>query len=529
MNSKPRELSHLKTTLFDLLIIGGGINGAGIARDGALRGFKVCLIEKGDFASGTSSKTSKLVHGGLRYLEHGDFKLVYEALQERHHLLKIAPHLVHPLSFFLPIYQGDSRGVLKVKLGLTLYDCLSGKRNIQTHKNFPLSQLSTEVPQINLNGLKKTFHFYDAQMNDARLCLENILSAVESGACAFNYFNAVRFLEKEGRVSGILGKDLISNQEFEIHAKLVINATGPWIDQLLAKRTGSPQKKLRLAKGIHIILPRLTKEHAFLLTAQQDGRVFFSLPWRDFTLVGTTDTDFSGDPDHVTAEIGEIQYLLLEIQRIFPGTPLSRKDIISTFAGVRPLIHEERKKLSEVSREYRIEETSPGLLSILGGKFTTYRSLAERAVNQATQILHLHQNEPCRTALLSLPGGGKIPTVEEFSKSFDLDQVTIQHLLATYGSRALEVAKTAKEWGTQGQLCPHHPHMKAELLYAFTHEMAQTLDDFFTRRTLIRYTPCRGILCMENIVKILSGLSLFSEEELQTQKENYLRSIKKDK
>lgn len=521
-----RPLSQLQKELFDILIIGGGINGAGIARDAALRGFKVALIEQGDFASGTSSKTSKLAHGGLRYLEQGHFKLVHESLEERYHLLKMAPHLVHPLSFLLPIYEHQSPGSLKIRIGLSLYDRLAGRHNIHPHETFSQEKIQREIPSLQQEKLKRVFHFYDAQMNDARICLENILSAVEKGALCLNYFKALELTHTIRRISGVQAQDLISGRKIQIQAKMVVNATGPWTDQLLKAYHARP--RLRLTKGIHLVLPRLADHHAFLFTTARDGRVFFCIPWRHYSLVGTTDTDFSGPSGPVTAEPEDVLYLLEEIQRFFPRTKIAPRDVISTFAGLRPLVFAEGRKASQVSREYRIEETFPGLLSILGGKFTTYRSLAEKVVDQITQTLHLHENEQCQSASIPLPGAEKDLTAEILSKESGLPLEKSAHLIGHYGSRAIAIARTAKETGLDGQLCPHHLHLKAEVLYAFTHEMAQTLDDFFTRRTFIRHSICRGLDCLENAARVLLELSVFTSEELEEQKKDYRDKVEKD-
>ncbi|MBI1884275.1 MAG: glycerol-3-phosphate dehydrogenase [Chlamydiae bacterium] len=523
-----RERRLPKNQLFDLLIIGGGIHGAGIARDAAMRGFKVCLIEKGDFASGTSSKSSKLIHGGLRYLEHGDFKLVREALQERHHLLNIAPHLVHPLSFMLPIYQGDRRGPFWIKTGLTLYDTLAGKRNIHRHEAIAEKDFALQIPSLQEKGLKKIYHYYDAQMNDARLTLENILSAQEKGALPFNYVQATELLEKEGRIVGVRARDLLSSDEGPIEARWTVNATGPWCDQLLARRLKKSKPRLRLTKGIHLIVPRLAENHALLLTAQKDGRVFFCVPWGPYSLIGTTDTDFSGNPDEVHASLEDIQYLLDEIHRLFPKMSLTHHNVVSSFAGVRSLVREEGVSTAQISREYKIEETAPGLWSILGGKFTTYRSLSEAVINRLSKKLKLHEDEKCQTASIPLPGGEKTGTAEELSKEFHLSESTCVHLIQTYGGKARNVAQLAQEGGLSQPLCPHHPHLKAEIVYAFTHEMAQTLDDFFSRRTWVKHSPCHGLEGLEQASRVLTELSILSSEEVQEQKENYRENIRKD-
>lgn len=520
-----RNLSGLKDTLFDILIIGGGISGAGIARDAALRGFKVCLLEKKDFASGTSGKSSKLIHGGLRYLEHGHFSLVGEALRERSYLLKIAPHLVRPLPFLLPIYRSSERHPFRIKVGLSLYDRLAGPQNIHPHEKLSFHDLLQEVPGLKVPGLQMAFRYYDAQMNDARLTLENILSATRLGARCLNYVKVTQLLEQDSKISGVIAHDLASNEKIEIHSKLVINATGPWLDQLLGNHESKTSRRLRLTKGIHLVLPRLHEKNALLLFTQKDGRVFFCLPWGPNSLVGTTETDYHGTPDDVRATREDVQYLISEIQRFFPTRSLTPQDVIATFAGLRPLIQQDGRTMNATSRKYSIEETRPQLFSILGGKFTTYRSLAEEVVTKAAKALHMLEDKPCQTANLALPGAESLLGPEAFAEENSIGIETAHHLIQHYGARAIEVARYLKELGLKARLCPSHPHIQAEVLFAFTHEMAVTLEDFMTRRTFIRYSHCRGLDCLDPIANILLELSLFTEEELEGQKTRYKESV----
>jgi glycerol-3-phosphate dehydrogenase len=272
----------------------------------------------------------------------------------------------------------------------------------------------------------------------------------------------------------------------------------------------------------------LSGHHALLLSTQKDNRVFFCIPWGEYSLVGTTDTDFEGEPDHVRAESEDVKYLLEEIQRLFPESKVGPENVISTFAGLRPLVRQSDRSTSQVSREYKIEETFPGLVSILGGKYTTYRSLAEHVVNRVSKILHLHEDRLCQTATLPLPGGEPLQTPEKLAQEFNLDIESSQHLIRAYGARAPQVAKISKEFGIKGTICPHHSYLKSEVLHAFTNEMAQNLEDFLTRRTFIRYSRCRGLDCVETVAKILLELSIFSEEELEEQKAVYREKVGED-
>jgi glycerol-3-phosphate dehydrogenase len=528
MNAEERNFYRVRNELYDILVIGGGINGAGIARDAALRGFKVCLIEKNDFASGTSSRSSKLVHGGLRYLEHGHFNLVREALQERHHLLNIAPHLVRPLPFIFPVYKTSPRGSLAVNIGLTLYDTLAGRRNIDTHEKLLPKEINQFAPGIQTKGFKNGFIYYDAKMNDARLCLENILDACQLGADCFNYVQALRLLKKEDQICGVQAQDLLTAQNFEIQARWVINATGPWMNDFLRMHSQNQASKIRLTKGIHILVPRILENHALILTTTEDGRVFFCTPWGPYSLVGTTDTDYQDHPDHVLADEKDVAYLLKALREYFPKSPFEIKDIVATYAGLRPLVQQEGKP-SQVSREYKIDESMPGMFNVLGGKFTTYRSLSETVVDLASKKLKLYQNVKCQTHVRKLPGAAQEISMDEILREYELEPESAQHLLRTYGCSASEILRLAKEIGLKGRLCPHHPHLKSEVIYAFNSEMAQSLTDFFVRRSHIRFTSCQGIQCLDTVSKILEELELLSADMLEEQKSEYLAQIQKEK
>ncbi len=472
------NLRALSSGHFDLLVLGGGINGAGVARDAALRGLKVLLIEKNDFAFGASSRSTKLAHGGLRYLESAEFSLVRESLRERA-LLKdvLAPHLVHPLPFLLPFYRGDLRPPWKVKAGLWLYDLLAGRSLIALHQSFGAEEARTMEPGLASEGLLGAGLYWDCQMNDARLVLETILDAEALGARCLNYA-ALASVEKltQGDVR-VRVRDLESGEEAPVTASLMINAGGPWADAVLAqlgRRPASPV--IKATKGVHLITRNLTQGRAILVPARADARILFIIPC-DFageacSMIGTTDTDFHGDLDHVRAEAQDIEYLLTEARRILPGSNLSKADIKATYAGVRPLSApaKDSRGNSKISREAQILE-SEGLLTLSGGKFTTYRAMSERVVDQAARLLK-KRLLPLSTAKRSLPGAVRIEAPD--------------YLQSIYGKLASAViALTHEDPALAQPIAPGSPAILAQVAYAARHEKARHLDDFYLRRTFL--------------------------------------------
>lgn len=392
----PRDFSSLQKTTFDLLIIGGGINGAGIARDASSRGLKVALVEKNDFASGTSSKTTKLIHGGIRYLEQFNFKLVFESCQERYLLLRLVPHLVKPLKFIIPIYKDSPRGMFKINIGTMLYDFLAGKRCIRRRQILTAQEILEKEPSLSSNGLKGGVLYYDAQMDDVKLCLANILSAQKNGAITFNYLEATGFIEEEGKLNKVEVKDSSTSERFIIIAKAVVNSTGPWVDKVCKLDNPGAKEMLRPTKGVHLVYPKILNEHAVLLSHRGDKRVFFVIPWQGASLIGTTDTDYAGSLDNIEITEEDIDYLIGETKKTFSNLDIKKEKIISTFAGLRPLIYQGNKKSWTTSREHLIWQSQSGLISVAGGKYTTYRKLSEEVVDFVFKYLKL-KKESCTT------------------------------------------------------------------------------------------------------------------------------------
>lgn len=495
---------------FDLLILGGGITGAGVALDAVLRGLRVALIDKGDFASGTSSRSSKLIHGGLRYLEHGDFSLVYEALHERGRLLRNAPHLVYPLRFVLPFYEGARVPSWKYRVGLVLYDLLAGAGNIRRSRAISLPHLHREFAELRTEGLRGGAEYFDAQADDARLCLEVLRTAALQGACLVNYVEAMSFEFSGGVIRGVRAVDRLGGRELSIAAKQVLNATGPWADTVrrLAGDNGDPV--LRPTKGVHLTLRDRRLPAALLLLHPTDGRVFFVLPFGNKTLLGTTDTVWDNSPDKVSVTPEDINYLLVGFNHYFTP-PLSASDVRSSFAGLRPLIRSRPGQPSDLSREFQLHTSPSGLLTAAGGKYTTYRHMAEIITDTVARRLGLSRR--CRTRSFPLDGAPRQPwpqfraaTIRALTSTCHLSEETAAHLVERYGRRAVEVTDYIQRDPALGQrIVDGEPDIFAEFAYERDHEMAVTPTDFLLRRTRL------GLFCSE----FLDNPSLFLREFAQ--------------
>jgi glycerol-3-phosphate dehydrogenase len=489
-----RTLDAFTQQHFDLLILGGGITGAGVALDAALNGWRVGLIDKGDFASGTSSASSKLIHGGLRYLEHGDLRLVYQALHERQRLLRNAPHLVRPLRFIIPFYQGARLGRWSWRAGLTLYDLLAGAGNLRRSRPLTVRHLRHEFPGLRGRGLMGGTAYYDAQMDDARLCIEVLESASRVGAQIANYVEAVGFDQQDGRITGVRVVDRVGSSAFTIRARQVLNATGPWVDATCRLAGDSSGPHLQPTKGIHLVAAGRGLGSAFLLLHPHDGRVFFVIPWPAAggktakMLVGTTDTLADESLDGLTVGSAEIDYLRAGFDHYFQP-PLETTDILGTFAGVRPLIRSRPGDPSALSREFRVFEGPGGLLSVAGGKYTTYRYMAEVVAAKVARCLH--RPHRCRTREHPLIGAPAIPWHEfecgaaaTLVDQHGLAPEAAQHLIRRYGRRAPEIAAYLDTDRRLAEpVTPGEPDIGAEFLYQRQHEMAIQPADFLLRRT----------------------------------------------
>jgi glycerol-3-phosphate dehydrogenase len=489
----------LSSGVYDLIVVGGGINGAGIARDAAQRGMSVALLEKNDFSSGTTQAPTRLIHGGLRYLEYFEFSLVFESLQEREILLHVAPHLVHPLPFVIPIYAHHRRGPLLVNLGMLGYDILSFNKSLPRYRRLSAAQVRELEPGLDPDGLRGGVLYYDAQVDwPERLCLANALSARQSGAYVRNYSEVIGFLGNPRSVEGVHVRETLTGREYDLRSRLVVNASGPWADRLLQLRDPSEPRRVLGAKGIHVLVQPFpgAPRHAIYIEARSDGRPYFVVPWAGALLIGTTDDPYSGDLDDVRPNEAEARYLLAEVNQVFPAARLSTEDVHHAYAGVRALPVQRGKSTDTLSRrsfihDHAKEEGVRGLVSIIGGKLTAYRHLAEEVVDHAQSILRIRDLKPCRTRNTALPGGelidlqayiaAQLPTV---ASRFELQAQQVEHLIRLYGTHYTEVLALVEQKPELGtRLVKGAPDIAAQAAYAVEREMAQRLSDFFVRRS----------------------------------------------
>jgi glycerol-3-phosphate dehydrogenase len=482
-----RRLGPLADGTFDLLVLGGGITGAGTALDAALRGFRVALIDRADFASGTSSASSKLVHGGLRYLETGDFRLVHEALHERRRLLSNAPHLVRPLRFLLPFYAGTRVPPWKWRAGLLLYDLLAGRDNLRHSHALSPARLRREVPGLRRDGLLGGADYCDAQMDDARLCIEVLKTADAAGACVANYVEATAFESAAGRIAGVRARDHVGGADFVIRARVVLNATGPWVDRV-CRLAGDGGPHLRPTKGVHLLAPDRGLPTAFTLLHPDDGRVLFVIPWMGKTLIGTTDTDSDEAPEALTVTPAEVDYLL-RAHNHYLAPPLEPGDVLGSFAGLRPLLRSRAGEPSSLSREFRLFWSPSGLLTAAGGKYTTYRHMAEVITDAVAD--RLGRRARCRTASQRLDGAPGVPWLEfepaetrRLALRHGVSESAARHLVNRYGRRAADVAEhLGGDPSLAEPVVEGEPDLRVEFVYQRAEEMAIREADCLLRRT----------------------------------------------
>jgi glycerol-3-phosphate dehydrogenase len=492
------HIERLKKEAFDILVIGGGITGAAVARDAVRRGFRTALVEARDFAEGTSSRSSRLVHGGLRYLEQFEFDLVFEASQERRRLLRNAPHLVRPLEFLFPIYRDGRVGKLKLDAGMWLYDALSLFRNIERHQMLSTVEVLRSEPRLRSEGLLGGARYYDAQVDDARLVLATVLGAIEAGAAVANRVEALEIDTTDWPGHAVRVRDDEREEEWTIDALAVVNATGPWTDRNLALAGAKSSAMLRPTRGTHIHVgrERIRHDHALIFESPLDRRIMFVLPWRDLTLIGTTDDFDRGDPARVTPTAADVQYLLDSTNSLFPLARLRAEDVLSAWAGLRPLVVTESGgsgEEGEVSRDFLVHEEPEGFFTIAGGKLTSHRSMAQDAVDQVGKVLAeagVEAERRCDTMKVPLPGGD-FEDLEELQehirvRAADLGLVEggAERLVRAYGTRANDVLDLVRERHELNQpLVEDRPYLVAEAVYAVRAELTLRLDDFLYRRT----------------------------------------------
>ncbi len=539
------ERAHNLTTLgsetFDVLVIGGGITGAGVALDAVARGYKVALVEKADFASGTSSKATKLVHGGIRYLPNFDFGLVHEALIERGLLLQNAPFLVQPVGFLLPIYEGDRHPVgmpfttpggiglsRLLDIGLWLYDGLAGRRNIHRHRHLSRERVLAMAPTLVTKGLKEGFIYYDGQTNDARLTMALIRTAAHYGATIANYAQVNSFVKEDGKISGAQVCDQLGGQEVTVRARHVINATGVFSDQLEALTGDEPQIKIVPSKGVHLVFSREDLQignEAIVLPETEDKRLLFVIPWESRVLLGTTDTG-PGDLDNPTLSPEDVDYLLHHLNR-YLSVNLTRDNIVSTYAGYRPLVKPARagQSSSRLSRSHVVLQSSSGLITITGGKLTTYRLMAQDTLDVISKRDGSKPVHP--TERLPLQGAAGWPVLqkelERRGRALGLDSLIIAHLGHSHGTEANELLDLIDDDSSLAQrLIDDLPYIRAEIVYACRQEMAMKPYDVLARRTsIILEDRQRGAGIVDEVAALMARELGWSSSQQQSMTQAY--------
>ena len=514
MNPSTRAtIWDLSARRFDLLVVGGGATGAGIAREAALRGLAVALVERGDFGSGTSSKSSRLIHGGLRYLEHRRFGLVRESLAERGVLLRIAPHIVRPLGFLFPIYQSDRVSRWKTELGLTLYDLFALGGNVRRHRALGKRGVLDHEPLLKSRGLTGGALYWDAQCDDARLSLATLRSAANHGAVVANYTCVTAFEQENGRITGAIVEDQLTGAQGTVHARVVVNATGPWVDVIRKLEDPGATPSLAPTRGSHVMVPRsrIGHHHAITFMSPIDGRIMFVLPWGDRSYIGTTDTESADSIDRVTPTEADMRYLLRSANAIFPAARLGLEDVSFSWAGLRPLVADAAKTPGARSREHLITVGPRGLVSVAGGKLTTYRRMAIDAINRVREILQLPvvDSNPmkARSATDPLPGGDAYKVDALFARGVarGLSEPIVAHLVGQYGSEVPGLYDIADEWpNLKEPVHPHHGAIGAEVIHAVRTEYARRLDDVMFRRLSIAFeTPDAGLAAADPVSRLM--------------------------
>ncbi|HEX5889988.1 MAG TPA: glycerol-3-phosphate dehydrogenase/oxidase [Pyrinomonadaceae bacterium] len=491
-------------TEFDVIVIGAGINGAGIARDAAMRGLKVLLVDKGDVGGGTSAGSTRLIHGGLRYLEHFEFGLVRESLRERETLLRIAPHLVRPLAITIPIYKESQRGWTTVRAGMIAYELLAWGKSLPRYRMQLVDETLRRIPGLKAEGLIGSAVYFDAQVEFAeRLVVENVLAAIEQGATVLTHTRVGTLLSEGGRVRGV---QLEGDFAEPALAGVVINAAGPWVDQLIQ------QNLIGGTKGSHVVVAPFegAPEGTVYLEAVSDRRPFFVITWNGNYLIGTTDVRFEGDPGEVRCEPWEVEYLLAETNRAFPAAGLNNESVLYTYSGVRPLAYTKNENEQSITRRHFLREHPQfqNLISVVGGKLTTYRNLAEECVDLIFRKLN-RPSPPCETARVPLPGAtGETPAN------------VCERWRRVYGSRAKEVAELAERLKVEDMLA-------AEVVFSFEKELAKSLADCFLRRTMTGLNANAGLDEIERATEIGKKFLGWTKERAEREVNCYREEISK--
>ena len=527
-------LGRLAAERFDVLVIGGGITGAGAALDAASRGLRVALVEARDLASGTSSRSSKLIHGGLRYLEQFDFRLVYEALRERDLLVsKLAPHLVKPVSFMYPLYKKVVERPY-VGAGLVLYDAMEGpRRPVPHHRHLTARGALKRAPALSPDRLAGAMLYYDAQVDDARHTLTVARTAAAHSAVIGTRVSAVGLLrDADGtRVTGARVRDEESGREITVTAEVVVVCAGVWTDQVHELAGVQAGYRVRMSKGVHVVVPRAAVDANTGMILRTGKSVLFFIPWGERWIVGTTDTDFSGDPAEPTATEEDIEYILAAANRVL-AHPLTRADVIAVYAGLRPLVdprvaHNGSRPTTKLSREHVVDAPVPGLVSVAGGKFTTYRLMARDVIDAAVADFgrEVPGSVTDQVPLLGADGLAAVqPAAGRLAEDYGVTRAAVEHLLGRYGTLAEEVLNPIRaDAGLARPLAEPHPYLRAEVAYAVTHESALHVEDVLMRRTrLFIESADAGVGAAADVSAIMGRLLGWSRRRRAAETRRYL-------
>jgi glycerol-3-phosphate dehydrogenase len=542
--ARSRNLDQMASHPVDTLVIGGGVTGLGVALDAAARGYRVALVEKGDFAGGTSSKSTKLVHGGIRYLPQFDFALVHEALVERGILMRNAPFLVRPLSFVLPLYESARKPLgipftppggkglgLMLATGLWMYDLLAGRRGIDRHRRITIEQALELAPLLRTEGLKEAFVYWDAQTNDTRLVVAIMRTAAQLGASLANYAEVTGFEKNNGKLAAARVRDTLTGRELTIQARHIVNAAGVFAERV-ASLTGDESKaSVAPSKGIHLVVDRErvgVSDTGVVLPETDDGRILFVIPWGDRAVIGTTDTG-AGDLDHPEASREDIDYLLLHVNRYLNVT-LTHDDLISVYAGYRPLVRSRAKPSANLSRTHVVLEEDNGMVTIIGGKLTTYRRMAQDTLD----VLARRDGMTISHPTMSLPLSGAVDwkrAQRELARrcaALDVPPDVERSLEWNYGRNTLDMLDLIEADPAMGQrVIPELPFIRAEIIYACRAEMAMRLDDTLARRTRIELEDRqRGAGVAAEIARIMAAELGWTPEQAQSEADAYTAAVR---
>ncbi len=517
------EVTHeLESGKFDLVIVGGGITGAGVARDAASRGMKVALIEGGDFASGTSSRSSKLIHGGIRYLENLEFHLVFEALSERQRLFEIAPHCVHPLKFLIPLYDDGRVGMFKMGLGMWLYDALSMFDAPELHERLNVKETLLKQPMLSSRGLLGSFTYSDAYMDDDRLVLETLRSAHSFGAQMVSYVRATDAAFENGKMRKLIVEDTISKRQFSIHGTHFVSTVGPWTDIFGEQVLRNWTHVLRPTKGIHLTFrkDRLKLNEAVVMATAKGNRIIFAIPRHEMIVIGTTDTEYTGNPADVRTEKSDVKYLFEIVDHYFPNAGLTREDVISSYAGVRPLVHDNAETESKTSREHKVWTDPRNVTFAAGGKYTTYRKMAEDIVQQCLTQFSIDDQvrfsrsrtlEPLNPLATKESIARTNLATHEMAQTFAFSREEMQRLVDRHGAEAESLLKLKSK-------NPTDEILQLEARFAIENAHCGTLSDFYFRRyPLYLSFPDHGLSKLDAISRTFSDALGWNEAQRAAQ------------